>query len=224
MAAGLNQAAFTLAELVRRGDYAAVSQLAAGNCLVLTRVLGLTYCADELAGWRACWALGQASVVVARQDPEFIRNLLRRLVWSLNDESGSIGWRSPQAMGAVIAADQAAFSEFVPLLVSLLDLEERGFLPGTLWAIGHLASQGIPVTASVPEAAARVRTHLQAPEPQVRGMAVHCAGLLLDADARPSIQHLLGDPAPLTVFDGLDLVGRTVGSLAAAALAAIDER
>jgi hypothetical protein len=152
---------------------------------------------------------------VAEQDAEFVRNILRRLLWSLNDESGSVGWRSAPALGCIIAASPGRFPEFVPLVLSLLDLEGRTFLPGALWAIAHIAESGAPgLQAAVP----LVHPHLDAPEPEVRGMAARCAGALGDAESVVVLERLLADRAILTVFDGRDLLATTVALAAERAL------
>ena len=211
----------SLLDLIAAADYRAIADLAARDRLVLTRLLGLTFSADDLTGWRAAWALGRAAALVAERDAEFVRNVLRRLVWSLNDESGSVGWRSPQAMGAIIAASPGRFPEFVPLVLSLLELEERTFLPGTLWAVAQLADSGVP---GLDGAAALVRPYLAAPEPAVRGMAARCAGALGDGEATAALVGLLGDQATLTVFDGRDLVAATVGAEAERSLSKLRRR
>ena len=165
--------------------------------------------ADDLTGWRAAWALGQAAAAGTKHDAEFVRNVLRRLVWSLNDESGSVGWRSAPGPGRIIAASPGSFPEFVPLVLSLLDLEERTFLPGTLWAIARMAECGVP---GLDGAAALVRPYLAAPEPAVRGMAAVCAGALGDREAAAELEELLGDDALLCLFDGRDLMAVTVAA------------
>lgn len=92
-----------LRDYLEHADYSTITRFAATNKRVLSELIALTLDADELIGWRAVKALGLASAVVADHDPEFVRGILRRLMWMMNDESGSIGWRAPQAMGAIIA-------------------------------------------------------------------------------------------------------------------------
>ena len=41
---------------------------------------------------------------LADSDMEAARVIMRRLMWNLNDESGGIGWGSPEAMGEILAA------------------------------------------------------------------------------------------------------------------------
>lgn len=204
-----------LRSLVAGLDDEAIANLAGRDRLVLTHLMALTLVADELLGWRAVWALGVAAARVAARETEFVRNILRRLAWSLNDESGSIGWRAPQAMGAILAASPHTFPEFVPLVVSLLGLKERSFLPGVLWALGYMAACGVE---GLEAARAHVRASLMAPEAPVRGLAAWCVGMMGDEEAAVLVERMQGDAAPVEYFDGRELRVLTVSELATAAL------
>ena len=59
------------------------------------------YSTNELFKWRAISAMGAVVSGLADQDMESARVVMRRLTWNLNDESGGIGWGSPEALGAV---------------------------------------------------------------------------------------------------------------------------
>ena len=107
--------AASLADLVAAADYEAIAKAAAAERRVLSRLQPLTYHPDDLTGWRAAWAMGVAAARVADAHGEFVRNVLRRLMWSLTDESaGGIGWRSTQAMGCIVAARPDAFPDIRP--------------------------------------------------------------------------------------------------------------
>jgi HEAT repeats len=204
-----------LVAALEKPDYAAICHWAAGDKLVLSRLFSLTYTTDDVLGWRAVKALGLAAAQVAGQDAEFVRNILRRLMWSLNDESGGIGWRSPQAMGAIIAQCPRQFAEFAPIVVSLFDLDETHFYPGVLWAIGRIAEQD---RGLVQFARPRVLARLSDPDPQTRGMAAWCLGRLGDARAIQALEPLRTDPGVLSVFAGDRLCEQSVGELAQEAL------
>jgi hypothetical protein len=126
---------------LQSADYSAMTQLATTNKRVLSELVALTLDKDDLIGWRAVKALELASAIVADSDAEFVRGILRRLMWMMNDESGSIGWRAPQAMGAIIAQQPELFSEFITVVVAMFDVQETHFYPGILWAIGHIAER-----------------------------------------------------------------------------------
>lgn len=213
MGAIMTQAAWRA--MLIRADYAALVQAALRSKRVLSQLLALTYDADDLIGWRAVKALGLAAAPVADADLEFVRNILRRLMWSLNDESGGIGWRSPQAMGAILAQRPRELAEFIPIVISLFDLDESHFYPGVLWAIGHMAEHG---AEGLEAARLHVLHHLASPDAAARGMAAWCAGQLGLSEAVPALGRLLQDQATLWTFEDDQLCQWTVGELAQAAL------
>ena len=210
----------TVRRLLEAGDTEGLERLARVHRRTLSLLLGLTYSPDETVAWRAVEGLGVAAAAVAEEDPEFVRGILRRLLWSLNDESGGIGWKSPQALGAIVAARLDLFRDFVPLVLSLFELEEEAFRPGTLWAVGQVALRD---AASVQGAAPWVLACLDHPDPATRGHACWCAGCLGLAEARPRLAALAEDPAEVAFFAQGALHRRTVGALAREALARLEE-
>jgi len=81
---------------------------------------------------------------LAPRDMEGVRRILRRMIWSLNEESGGIGWGIPEAMGEILARNEPLAREFAPILVSYVQpegnfLEFELLQQGVLWGIGRLA-------------------------------------------------------------------------------------
>ncbi len=60
------------------------------------------YHKDELIKFRSVTAMGALGARVGERNMEQARILLRRIMWNLNDESGGIGWGSPEAMGEIL--------------------------------------------------------------------------------------------------------------------------
>jgi len=178
---------------------------------VLTRLMAFLYDREERVCWRAVEAMGLVAAQVAERDLEFVRNVLRRLLWSLNDESGSIGWFAPQALGEIIHHQPEALADFIPVVTGLLELEEEVFRPGTLWALGRI---GQPVQEKSPEVVPLVGQYLSASAPEIRGLAVWCLGQLQVAEAQSSLEELAKDDAPVRVFEGGELLTTTIGQLA----------
>jgi hypothetical protein len=189
-----------LEDLVRLQRNDEIADAACRNRRVLSWLLALTYTPDDDLGWKAVWAMGQAAARVAEDDPEYIRGILRRLQWSLNDESGGIGWRSPAAMGAIVAASPGLFDEFAPIIASLLDMEEEHFYPGVLWAIGMIAPQ---VEDRIGFAIPMIQHLLQSSDQETRGMAVWALMQLGDMGCLD--RDLMSDNK-FTFFDGHTLL------------------
>ncbi len=99
------------------------------------------YDKNELIRFRATAAMGVLGARMARTRIEKARIILRRLMWNLNDESGGIGWGSPEAMGEILFHSPELAREFKSILFSYLDpirnfIEHPILQRGVLWGIG----------------------------------------------------------------------------------------
>jgi HEAT repeat protein len=159
---------------------------------------------DELIRWRAVEALGRVAAVLARRGLEPVRELVRRVLWLMNDESGGLLWAGPQVMGAVLANVPALCREFGAILAGFL--EEEPFRAGTRWALWRLSEASPNVIRG---AAAELGASLDDPDPAVRGLAVlalRAAGadlpdLAQDHGAFAAFDHRTGEMRPTTVAD-----------------------
>ena len=73
---------------------------------------------DEKIQRRAAVAIGISTANLAEQDIESARVIMRRLMWSLNDESGGIGWGAPEAMAEIMARSKKLADEYYKILIS----------------------------------------------------------------------------------------------------------
>ena len=110
----------TLRNLLFEADFPAIIEIAGKHRRTLSFLTALTYDQDRLISWRAVEAIGLAASRIANTDPEYVRVHLRRMIWLLNDESGGIGWRAPEAIGEIIYHHPDLFAEFIPILIYLL--------------------------------------------------------------------------------------------------------
>jgi hypothetical protein len=63
---------------------------------------------------RAASALGKAVSRMADEHIEEARNVVRRLMWHMNEESGNIGWGIPEAFAEILAQHRRLGDEFIP--------------------------------------------------------------------------------------------------------------
>ena len=206
--------------LLQAGDDPGLLAFARSRRRTLSYLTALTYEQPPGLAWAAVRAMGLVAADLAERDPEFVCGHLRRLVWLLNDESGGIGWRAPEALGAIITARPDCFADFIPILVSLLEMEAKDavrFQAGYLWAIGRLA-QVAPGPAS--QALPWVLPALGDPDPQVRGLALWCLGQFRYLPELPldQIRHLAQDACCATIFTPAGLQSISLAELARALL------
>jgi len=99
------------------------------------------YHKDELIKFRSIAAMGALVSRMGQKNMEKARIVMRRIMWNLNDESGGIGWGSPEAMGEICCQSPELAQEFKSILFSYLDpkgnfLEHEALQRGVLWGIG----------------------------------------------------------------------------------------
>ncbi|GAB6095248.1 hypothetical protein JCM14469_15000 [Desulfatiferula olefinivorans] len=157
---------------------------------------------SPLLKWRAVSAAGTVTAGLADHSPEEARVIMRRLMWTLNDESGGIGWGAPEAMGDIMAKSPVLASEYNRILVSYLDedgnyLEHEPLQTGLLWSVYRLAGAD---PARIMRAAAFTRPFLSSADPEKRGLACLIAGALRDHDAKAPLTALLADPCEITLY------------------------
>lgn len=103
---------------------------------------------DEEIKWRAVRAMGKVVALMASENLESARVVMRRLMWSLNDESGGIGWGAPEAMGEIMAQDKRLRDEYYKILLSYIDedgnyLEHEPLRKGAIWALERISCGGL---------------------------------------------------------------------------------
>jgi len=187
---------------------------------VINPLFSFLYNNDELVRWRAVTAFGVVTAHLADQDMESGRVIMRRLMWNLNDESGGIGWGSPEAMGETLARHEGLANEFASILLSYARedgnyLEHEALQRGLLWGIGRLCRVR---PGLVRDAVPYLILFLQSGDAAVRGLAARVMGLVGSKEARPKLESLTGDEAEIQLYSGNKLLRRKVGDLAKEAL------
>ena len=164
---------------------------------------------------------------IASKDMESARIVMRRLMWSLNDESGGIGWGAPEAMGEIMACHEGLANEFVHILVSYIR-EDGNFIEyellqrGVLWGIGRLA-QVMPDILRQRNIEHMLLLHLTSSDPIIRALAVWTIGLIGIEESRPRVQTLLTDNTKVQIYFNRNLVIRTIAKIAEEALAQVED-
>ena len=160
---------------------------------------------DVRLRWRAVSGMGVVVSRLAETEMESARVVMRRLMWTLNDESGGIGWGAPEAMGEITARHVGLAREFACILVSYIRtdcnfLEHPVLQRGVLWGLGRLAHARPEM---VQEAVPFTVPFLESTDAFHRGHAVWLLRALNDALRASAIDALAGDQAPFQFyFDG----------------------
>ena len=181
----------------------------------------------ETRKWRAVSAMGLLVADLAQEDVEEARELMRRLMWSLNEESGSSGWGAPEAMAEIMVADEGLAEEYVHMLVSYMRedgnyLENPLLQRGLLWGIGRLA-EARPALLRKHDAPAHLMPFLNSSDRVVQGLAARCAGILEVQEARSGLESLVDEETEILLYKDHDLRRFRTGQLAKEALERLGE-
>jgi len=187
---------------------------------VVNPLFSFFYHTDELVKWRAVTAIGVVVARLAHEDFESARIVMRRLMWNLNDESGGIGWGSPEAMGEIMARHDRLAKEYACILVSYINeagnfLEHEMLQRGVLWGLGRLAHARSEL---VRDAAVHLPLFMRSKDAVHRGLAAWVAGAIPSEMTESLLKHLVTDEARINIFINMNLEERTVGQLAVGAL------
>jgi len=171
----------------------------------ISPLLSFLYETDALVRGRAIRAIGQTVSMMAESSPESARNIMRRLIWSLNDESGGIGWGAPEAMGEIMAQNEMLACEYYRILISYIDeagnpLENEALERGVLWGIGRLARSRPELTR---EAIGPVLKQLTSTDSVKRGLALWALPALKPAPelATLLVMPLLNDESEVDLYE-----------------------
>jgi hypothetical protein len=163
---------------------------------------------EELIAWRAIEAIGRMAGIQADSDIDRVRDSIRRLLWLMNDESGGLGWRSPELIGEILVNVPDLIGEYAQILTSFL--KEEPFERGTHLAVSRLAAINATPFADHVEILGQ---SLNDPDATIRFYAASALRYLNIANYQSRIEKLANDNQPVKLYDfvtGL-LVDTTVG-------------
>jgi len=190
---------------------------------VVNPLFSLLHSSDQALKWAAVEAMGAVVTKMAHEKMEDGRIIMRRLMWNLNDESGGIGWGSPEAMGEILARHGGLAEEYAHVLMSYTKedgnyLEHKMLQRGLLWGIGRLAEvRPDLVKKAVPE----LRSYLESEDATVRGLAASLMGVFEVKESCPKLRQLADDESPAQVYQNREMVDCCVKDLAKKALAMV---
>jgi len=209
-------------DALEKNDFTASLALARQDRKVISYLVRFAYVKDTLLGQRAIRAMGLVAKELVRTEPEILRDRVRKLLWSLNDESGGIGWSAPELLGEIVSADPERFADVIPLIADVYGIEEKVFRPGVLYALGRIAESA---PARIVPFLGVIEQGLKDDDPEVRARALQAAGRIkahLDQKGQERLEQgmkgLLSDQAEVWIYGENDFRGMEVREVAQEAL------
>ena len=176
---------------------------------VLRLLISMTYDKQSIISWRAIEAVGIITGRLSKTNPEIVRNLIGRLLWMIRDESGGIGWSSPEMLGEIVRNSPGLFPDIAPVIVSFHD--EWMLTAGVLRAIGRIGK----INAGFAEYANSIAgKYLCDPDPVIRGYAAWAFGETGTSESVNDLKKLQNDNSVIAVYTEGELKKITVGRIA----------
>jgi len=181
----------------------------------------MTYDDNEFVRWRAIEAIGWVVAAYAEYDLDKVRDMLRRLLWQMNDESGGLTWHSPELIGEILVNVPTLIPEYADLLPSYL--VEEPFERGTHFAVYRAALvDPKPFRNIIP----KLVKSLDDPDPTIRAYSALALGAIGAKSHRADIERLLDDQSLVNYYDFAcgEIVSKQVSELAQGALDMVNTR
>ncbi|MBU8933929.1 MAG: hypothetical protein KOO62_07960 [candidate division Zixibacteria bacterium] len=162
----------------------------------LRALISITFDPVELMRWRAIEAVGWVVATFAESNLDRVRDMLRRLFWQMNDESGGLAWHAPELIGEILVNVPVLIPEYADLLLS--SLREEPFERGV-----HLAIYRIAQIDSKPfaERASELANSVASPDPIIRAFSALTLGELKASAYCNILKPLIKDQSQLRHYD-----------------------
>lgn len=204
-------------KLLSDKKYDALMKLPLSNGRLLSALTSLTYDRKNIISCRAIEAFGIVSKEIAKTKPEIVRNAVGRLLWMIRDESGGIGWSSPEMLGEIVRNNPELFSDAAPVIMSFLD--EEMLASGVLIAAGRIGEVNAEL---ISHAVPLIVSYLQNPEPSLRGIAAWALGRMRVLEAESELEKLRNDSSRIAIYEEGEMKEKTIGQIAEEALERIN--
>jgi|YNPNPStandDraft_1061719.scaffolds.fasta_scaffold07901_5 hypothetical protein len=183
---------------------------------------------DEAVRMRAALAVGLQVARLADQDIGAAREIVRRLVWAMNEESGSSWWGAAEAMAEIMVNHEGLAKEYAHLLIHYLEpgrglVSQIPFQRSVLHGLARCAARW-PHLLGGRNACRSLQRYLGSEDPAVRGLAVRCVGLICEDPGKDIVLPLLDDEGEFSLYRDGQWERVRVGELAREAWEALSQK
>lgn len=191
--------------------------------------------AENRIRWHGISAFGQVVSQMAEEEMEDARVIMRRFLWSLNDESGGIGWGAPESMGEIICKHPKLAEEYLHMLISYTRddgpelFQDGNFLElpelqrGLLWGLGRAAASRAKMLNDL-GVGTDIEQYLLSKDPVILSMAIWCLGQLQRTEAEEIIKSFIEDSRQVSFYYDGRYIESTVAEFARRALIKLADR
>jgi len=191
-------------------------------------------CEEDRRSWRTLWAtlydedenlrwpaIEAVAKVMERWwqagQKENVREYIRRLLWSMCDEAGEMGWSAPQTIAEIISAIPELLEPYGSNMIARA-FDEPTLVAGGLWGIGHL---GTKMKEAVESAQDVILGVFNTGDTEILGLAAWAMGETGLKAALPYLVELTGRKESVQIYINGDFCQKTVDQWAQQAVVKI---
>jgi hypothetical protein len=177
------------------------------------------YESDERLRWPAIEAVAALMKKLWRDGSrEKVREYIRGLLWQLNEESGGIGWSSPEVIAEIISSVPELLEPYGLNMLSFA-LESTALINSSLWAIGRLGKR---INGKIDLFLAKVLDAFNSDNPGTLGLAAWAMGEVGVTSALVPLTMLTGREELVRIYVGGHFQEKSLGAWAKEAIVKID--
>jgi len=193
----LNEIRKKVKEHLGSNDLKAIAELAKQDRRAVSALVRYSYDKGSVESWRAIKAMGMATKAIIDKEYDFIRETIRKLIWSIMEESGAIGWSAPEMLGEISAADPKKLHDIIPIIPSYYD--EIFFRAGVMYSLLRLCDE---VPEEVEKQKEFVLRALNDENPLVKVFGLQIAGKLSLREAADLVKKLENSNEEAEIYNG----------------------
>lgn len=166
------------------------------------------YATDEHIYWPAIEAIARLMQRWWQAgNQESVQEYIKGLFWSLNDESGGIGWNAPQTIAEIIFLIPSLIEPYGHMMIDRT-MTEPLLVQNGLWAIGRLGSL---IETAVDFFKDVVLSVFESDDPKTIGLAAWAMGEVGYIPALSFLESLKDRTEPVQIYVNGDLHQKTIG-------------
>ncbi len=196
-------------ELVEKNEFDTIKTYVDKESRTLSVLYSMSYDKNSISSWRSIQYIGRIVGRLGDDDYETARGYIRRFMWDVTEESGTVGWSVPEILGEIIRENPSPFMDIIPLVFSLYD-EEMPFRSGVLYAIGRI---GEKYPEYVKDGLRLIKKGLETDNKEICASAIVSAKRLKLHEMDEIIQKVKDKKEKIKIYSEGKLIDITIGEI-----------
>ena len=173
---------------------------------------------DELFMFRAAEAIGYICKSIYRENPELVKETIRRMYWYMNEENGGYCMGAPIVIGEIGRVMGEDFKDFINPTASLIEnseLETRY----VVYSLGRIGKRILEADLNLKDKLLKL---LGDPNPDTRAYTIKTIHELEIEEALPKLREMLYDETIVRIYDDGYLKEVKISDLAAQCIKSLE--